>query len=112
MERLQDAGILSSSSDEESDKGLVGSVKKHGISTINQGREVIGNPWFEEMIEGSKMGRIKRRRGGQSSSDGRAHVEWEVVEYESEEGDGGSAGTGKRKLGSMHEEEDVKMQGH
>lgn len=42
-----------------------------------QGR---GLPYFEEMVENSRLGRIKRQRGGQASEDGRAVVQWEILE--------------------------------
>lgn len=44
-----------------------------------------GIPWFEEMIEGSQLGRVaKRRRGMGSSRDNSLKVEWEVSEWHSE----------------------------
>jgi hypothetical protein len=39
-----------------------------------------GMPYFEEMVENSRLGRIKRQKGGHTSRDGRTTVEWEVVE--------------------------------
>lgn len=39
-----------------------------------------GMPYFEEMVENSRLGRIKRQKGGHTSSDGRSTVQWEVVE--------------------------------
>ena len=39
-----------------------------------------GMPYFEEMVENSRLGRIKRQRGGQTSQDGRTMVQWEVLE--------------------------------
>lgn len=47
-----------------------------------QGR---GIPYFEEMVENSRLGRIKRQRGGQTSADGRATVQWEVIEIGGED---------------------------
>ncbi|KAK2739091.1 hypothetical protein FQN55_009624 [Onygenales sp. PD_40] len=41
-----------------------------------------GIPWFEEMIEGSRLGRVgKRRRGVGISADRSARMEWEVSEW-------------------------------
>lgn len=41
-----------------------------------------GIPWFEEMIEGSRLGRImKRRRGVGISDDSSTTIEWEVTEW-------------------------------
>ena len=98
------------------------STAKHISRVSRQGnKEVRGQPWFEEIIEGTRLGRIKRRRGGKVSHDGRERVEWSVVEYE--EGDmegeeaeqelGGEEGErgGKRKAGEISGEEDVVMRG-
>lgn len=46
-----------------------------------------GMPYFEEMVENSRLGRIKRQRGGQSSTDGTSRVEWEVIEMGGEDED-------------------------
>ncbi|KAF2200263.1 hypothetical protein GQ43DRAFT_79956 [Delitschia confertaspora ATCC 74209] len=40
-----------------------------------------GTPWFEEIVENTKLGRLTKQRGGQASRDGNVRVEWEVVEY-------------------------------
>ncbi|PPJ59537.1 hypothetical protein CBER1_08865 [Cercospora berteroae] len=39
-----------------------------------------GVPYFEEMIENSRLGRIRRQVGGQTSRDGTSSVHWEVIE--------------------------------
>ncbi|RLL97119.1 hypothetical protein CFD26_106800 [Aspergillus turcosus] len=44
-----------------------------------------GIPWFEEMIEGSRLGRLmKRRRGVGISGDSSTTIEWEVTEWRDE----------------------------
>ena len=108
-ERLEDAGLLPGlgSGDKELEQTAIGSSRQ--VANSGQGREVRGTPWFEEMIQGSELGRIKRRRGGETSSDGRTIVEWEISEYESSEGDTAAASSGKRKLGSLDTGEDVEM---
>lgn len=110
MEKLEDAGILSEASTEQGERMAATGDKSHEAVTTVKGRkrEVRGNPWFEEVIEGSELGRIKRRRGGDSTADGKTTVEWEVVEFEGEEGDGGGTGSSKRKLESLNSE-DVDM---
>ena len=110
FDRLEDAGFLSGVSSEDEKEGTRESSKepKH-VTAIGQGREVQGSPWFEEMIEGSQLGRLRRRRGGQSSSDGSTRVEWEVTEFDSGEADEGSVNNNKRKLGSLGETEDIEM---
>lgn len=54
-----------------------------------------GAPWFEDMVHDSRLGRLRRRRGGVESADGRVSVEMEVVEYTVVEEEGMGA---KRKL--------------
>ena len=63
------------------------------------------------MIEGSELGRLRRRRGGQTSADGRTKVEWEVNDYSMDEvGDASGSGNGKRKIGDL--EDLVMREGH
>lgn len=62
-----------------------------------------GMPYFEELVEDSKLGKIKRRRGGHVDSEGR-EVQWEVTEIESgSDGDAvmesvGEGGNGNKRL--------------
>ena len=44
-----------------------------------------GLPWFESMIDGSQLGKVKVRRG-EETKDGR-RVEWEIVEW-TDDGEG------------------------
>ncbi|KAI4128441.1 MAG: hypothetical protein LQ347_004175 [Umbilicaria vellea] len=83
------------------------------LTGTSQGRELTGAPWFEEMVEGSALGRIRRRRGGEASQNGRIRVEWEVVEFDGAEDDGGSgaAGVAKRKIGDLGDGDDILMRG-
>lgn len=46
-----------------------------------------GLPWFESMIDGSQLGKVKVRRG-EETKDGR-RVEWEIVEWTDEGGERG-----------------------
>ena len=110
VEKLEEAGILSEASTEEGqDRIDTGGISREVADPAHgQAREVRGNPWFEEMIEGSELGRIKRRRGGESSADGKTTVEWEVVEYETESGDIAGSGAPKRKIGNLNDD-DVDM---
>ena len=109
MERLEDAGLLpgAGSGDKEMVQTATGGTRR--VANLGQGREVRGTPWFEEMIQGSELGRIKRRRGGETSSDGHKKVEWEITEFESGEGDSTATSTGKRKLGSLDHGDHVEM---
>ena len=66
-----------------------------------------GMPYFEEMVEDSRLGRIKRRMGGAVGAGGR-EVQWEVTEIEGE-GDGDAVmqgmvegGNGNKRLKMGH----------
>lgn len=59
--------------------------------------------WMEELIDGSRLGRLqKRRRGIGRNTDGTTTVEWEITEVieDGSEPEPG-AGRGKRKLGEI-----------
>ncbi|KAL8938783.1 MAG: hypothetical protein Q9216_003705 [Gyalolechia sp. 2 TL-2023] len=105
VERLADEGLLSTADD--TDDSTATKEKALDRRTVSEGKEVSGAPWYEELIEGSELGRLKRKRAGKSSVDGRTKVEWEVVEFTSEPGDAGTS-TGKRKLDQVGKE-DVDM---
>ena len=109
VERLEDAGLLPGTGTENTETTQADNAGSRQVTNVGQGREVRGTPWFEEMIQGSELGRVKRRRGGKTSSDGRTKVEWEISEFESGDGDIAVASTGKRKLGSLETGDDVEM---
>lgn len=69
-----------------------------------------GLSWFEEMLDGSRLGRTQNiRRGVGVSSDGNTRVEWEVSEYVDDgSGEGNQTGS-KRKIGEIGND-DVRMQ--
>lgn len=55
-----------------------------------------GMPFFESMVENSRLGRIKRQKGGHTSRDGRTTVSWEVVEIDGgHDGGDGQEGEGE-----------------
>lgn len=112
VEKLEDAGLLSSAEHAEdgNDQGARDQTRAKFATTGGEGREVRGTPWFEELIEGSELGRLRRRRGGGRSSDGKTIVEYEVTEFTSGNGDGVMTGTGKRKIGTLGGGDDVEMQ--
>jgi hypothetical protein len=56
-------------------------------------------PWFESMLQGSHLGRVKRTKGAQQSRDGRTRVQWEIVEILPDDGPvADTASPGKRKI--------------
>ncbi|THC97807.1 hypothetical protein EYZ11_002723 [Aspergillus tanneri] len=76
-----------------------------GFSQTYREGNMGGIPWFEEMIEGSRLGRVMRaRRGMGMSNDQSTTIEWEVSEWTNDDtgmvqvGQSRS-GSGKRKRG-------------
>ncbi|POR37965.1 Uncharacterized protein TPAR_01841 [Tolypocladium paradoxum] len=68
-------------------------------------RASFGVPWFDGMVEGTRLGNMRRSQGVQRSQDGSVKVEWEIVEYtdsgntsDDVEMETASASPGKRKL--------------
>ena len=59
-----------------------------------------GLPWFETMVKGSKLGKMRRSRASKTADSGRFRVEWEIVEWTNEAGESEVTETvpGKRKL--------------
>ena len=108
VERLRDAGLLSSLTSDE-DRLQTVNRKPIEVTSMGKDREIRGTPWFEEMIEGSELGRLRRRRGGETSLDGKTMTEWEITEFESGKGDDEIQASGKRKHDSLAEGQDVHM---
>ncbi|GAB7329590.1 hypothetical protein MBLNU13_g01345t1 [Cladosporium sp. NU13] len=71
------------SSEEEEGSSSTKVVRRTAGSMRNRGM-----PYFEELVEDSRLGKIKRRRGGHVDANGR-EVQWEVTEIEG--GDDGDA---------------------
>ena len=107
VEKLEEAGLFSEAGEVEAQASSDAPNPPHEMAapTRRQAREVRGNPWFEEMIEGSTLGRIKRRRGGETSEDGKTTVEWEVVEFGDDNGDLEGAPAPKRKIDNLNDDD-------
>lgn len=83
------------------DNGDVTRAERHGTGN--------GLPWFDEMIEGSTLGRVsKTSKGMGRSADGTTTVEWEVTDWT---GDGlgpeQTTNTSKRKIGDLGDGENA-----
>lgn len=84
---LEDLGLLPSSEDatpEDTEAEMeVAPATKQGAVTASasRGREYRGVPWFDSLVEGSRLGRMHRRQGFNQSQDGSTRVEWEIMEW-------------------------------
>ncbi|PNY24088.1 Uncharacterized protein TCAP_05973, partial [Tolypocladium capitatum] len=58
-------------------------------------RESFGVPWFDGMVEGTRLGNMRRSQGVQWPHDGSVRMEWEIVEYT----DGGESGHASDDVG-------------
>lgn len=106
---IEDIGLIP-----DEDEDTAGAADDAGTSPSVRStalRQSYGVPWFEAMVEGTRLGKMRRSQGVKRSRDGRVKVEWEVVEFSSdhtplanEDGDGEEgAATGKRKLNDRDE---------
>ena len=112
VERLKDAGVLSGRDQIESESQREEGASDLESRKISNGRELQGTLWFDEMIEGSELGRIKRRRGGTSSFGRGSTVEWEIVEYRVDDEEELFQNKSKRKLDMVGKADDVEMSGN
>lgn len=106
LQDLEDLGLIPEENEGEGDeqdkrKEKEGSTRNQGIAL----RQSFGVPWFDGMVEGTRLGRLRRTHGIKHSGDGAVKVEWEIIEQSDapEGGDGvdveSSSGLpGKRKL--------------
>lgn len=105
---LAELGFLptSESSDEDS---IVPARTSASRSIARPEAQSRGAPWFEEIVQNTRLGRFKQQRGGHSGSG--VHVEWEVVEWtEGEDADDESQATpGKRKIADVDAGDDTEM---
>lgn len=104
---LEDLGLLPKEAleDVESDKRKI-----EQVAPDSGNGEKEGLPWFESLVEGSKLGKMKKSWGSRHSENGRFKIEWEIVEWT--EGDEDLATPSKRKFGEVAEVEgDSVMEG-
>lgn len=72
------------------------------LSRPSESHREIDIPWFDSIMEGSRLGgRLRTTRGTRQSADGTTRIEFEITEYTDDGGEtkGSSSGNGKRKLG-------------
>lgn len=89
------------------EQGVSASIQQPGLpvrsSETGIGLHIMtdrGVPYFEEMIEHSRLGHIKRQVGGHTSRDGSSTFQWEVVETiigGAEPGSSGGSSSNKRQ---------------
>ncbi|PLB48890.1 hypothetical protein P170DRAFT_436562 [Aspergillus steynii IBT 23096] len=107
----EEKGVIDASAPRATSTVVVPPSRGEGnISRAYRQGTVGGIPWFEEMIEGSRLGRVmKGRRGMGVSDDNSTTIEWEVSEWTNDDTGLAQAGStrssGKRKRGHTNVEE-------
>ncbi|KOS17983.1 hypothetical protein ESCO_003115 [Escovopsis weberi] len=110
LQDLEDMGLLPEEGDEGSNEQTAEGAEASGdVGTSAQStalRQSFGVPWFDGLVEGTRLGNMRRMRGTKRLRDGQVHLEWEIVEF-TDPGEGGqeqdeeemeAAYSGKRKL--------------
>lgn len=109
---LGELGFLpNGESSDEDFTDIAGPSRQNGAhAAIKSEPQARGAPWFEDMVENTRLGRFKHQRGGHSSRDGSVRVEWEVIEWtDADDADDEATPSGKRKIGEVLEPEDTEM---
>ena len=97
---LEDLGLIPEESESEPEE----KQQVDPASRETALRQSFGVPWFDGMVEGTRLGRLRRTHGIERSDDGTVRVEWEIIEQsdgpESHdvEMESASSSSGKRKL--------------
>ncbi len=104
---LEDLGLLPQEAleDAEDDKEKVENVTSVTDNSLLHGQATGQLPWFEAMVKGSRLGKVKRSWGHRRSDSGRFKIEWEIMEWTDDGTEGGEAVAGKRKIGELGEDE-------
>lgn len=94
----------SSDDDKEKKQKEEKSEEQQGDKRKTALTESYGVPWFDGLVEGTRLGNMRTSRGVRSSADGRVKVQWEVTEWDGDDQEdtdmgsaSGSATPGKRK---------------
>lgn len=100
---LEDIGLIPQDGDEDapSESEAAPAATPTTRTALQQS---FGVPWFDGLIEGSRLGNMRRSYGTRRSRDGQTSIEWDIVEFsengggETGEGDAALTHLGKRKL--------------
>lgn len=102
LSQLEDLGLLESERETEpqgEEKQTAPQSSQVSLFRPARGAAHRGAPWFESIVEETRLGRIKRQKGGHTSADGTMNMEWEVAEWTSTADDAEEANVAnKRKI--------------
>lgn len=96
---MEELGLLAGDAEEDV-MDIVPTTPAASTDLQLAGRHFTHIPWFDSMIQGSRLGNAFTSRGVQESRDGTVRVEWEITEWASGDDDEASESLiGKRKRG-------------
>ena len=82
---LDDMGLIPGTPEEnEVQDGKTIDATNTGFERLGRGsvfRESYGVPWFDSLVEGTRLGNMRTNRGIERSHDGRVKIEWDIREY-------------------------------
>ncbi|KAI9901882.1 hypothetical protein N3K66_003699 [Trichothecium roseum] len=83
---LEDLGLIPEDEDQRERKEVVSEQDQQHVTTAGPTRSSVlrqsyGVPWFDGMVEGTRIGNMRRSERVKRSSDGRVKVDWEIFEY-------------------------------
>lgn len=120
MERLEELGLLEPGDNHDSPENERERERERGGEKMTMGKQIElfrrargarhrGAPWFEELVEDSRLGRVRRQKGGHTSEDGSASVEWEIIEWTNDTDEEDGATPSKRKHAALEVEAEDRM---
>lgn len=76
------------------------------VSVVGSGGREGNLPWFETLVQGSRLANVQRSWGERTARNGRYRVEWEIVEWNAADDSAQRADSpSKRKIGEMSGDE-------
>jgi hypothetical protein len=99
---LEDLGLLPKEALEDSDSDRDTIAQSGHRTPVGHRDAKEGLPWFETMVEGSRLGKMKKSWAKHHNSNGRYHVEWEITEFTI---DDEPITPSKRKVGVLEEDD-------
>ncbi|KAI9794079.1 MAG: hypothetical protein M1816_006704 [Peltula sp. TS41687] len=99
LRELEDLGLLPPEAAQDAKEEREEIMRASGNHDLNGNGDKL--PWFETLMDGSRLGRMSRSRriAKARSRDASVTVEWEIVEWDDDSGETNSLG--KRKIGEM-----------
>ena len=106
---LEDLGLIPDEEDVGAVEAPVAAAAPEEEEDVYEARETFGLPWFDSIVAGSRLAKLRTSKGSRQSRDGRVRVEWEIVEWKADD-DSDSSSLGKRKFQDRDGQDDGVVQ--